>query len=373
MDTVRFWSMLAIVAVHCVAILTSFLGLPIQFGQALTTPFKFGTIAFFLISGFLLGERLETCRPVVYLWRRIQKVLLPWLLWFALFVTSLFAADLVHHRLAITSPTAALLALYGKAVDCAFGTAFWFVPNLLLALSILLLFRRHLQSIAFGACLFGINLLYIANIYGQWFPSRHTQALFAFVGYLWLGSFAARHFQALESSLAKLRTGTLLTLSILAGLAAYGEAQLLTVLKSPDPLNTLRVTNQIFSILVVLLLLKLRRRSWPSFVDVRGQTFGIYLSHSLLLTIIFNLVKRVIKNQSPHGLPYATALGAVVWITVFSLTYSISLLLTQWLGRQTSLRWSIGLGEVKGRATGPLRATPVELLPFSQAPKPTWT
>ncbi len=372
-DTVRFWSMLAIVAIHCIGFLNPFLGVPARLGDALVTPFKFGTIAFFLISGFLLGERLDTCKPLEYLVRRIQKVMLPWLTWFTLFVACLVVADLVHHRLTLTSPLAVSLAIANKMVECAFGTAFWFVPNLILALSVLLVFRRHLHSLRFGALLFAINLLYVFNVYGRWLPSRHTQALLAFVGYLWLGSFAARHFGAIEAWLARVRTELLIVVSLLTATAAFGETQVLTALGSPDPLNTLRLTNQIFSIVVVLLLLKLRHRSWPRFINVRDQTFGIYLAHPLILTIVFNLLKQALGVRTSHTVHYGILVSSTAWIVLSLATYSSCLMLTRWLGHRPLLRWTIGLTPIEHVGLESPRGTSVEGSLLSPTREPRWT
>ena len=57
----RFWSMVSIIAVHCsrefeFARESS----PTHLGIAIITTFKFGTIGFFLVSGFLLGERVDS-------------------------------------------------------------------------------------------------------------------------------------------------------------------------------------------------------------------------------------------------------------------------------------------------------------------------
>src|SRR5215472_17824439 len=81
-NNVRFLSMAAVVAMHCTENthhLTG--GNPTSL---MVQPFKFGTIGFFLISGFLMGKGLTHKKPSEYLVRRLRTVLLPWLLWFSL-------------------------------------------------------------------------------------------------------------------------------------------------------------------------------------------------------------------------------------------------------------------------------------------------
>src|ERR1700722_7360052 len=74
-NNVRFWSMLSVIVVHSWYVFGSAnSGLDI----ALVTPFKFATIGFFLISGFLLGERVDRRNPVEYFLRRFRRVFVPW-------------------------------------------------------------------------------------------------------------------------------------------------------------------------------------------------------------------------------------------------------------------------------------------------------
>jgi peptidoglycan/LPS O-acetylase OafA/YrhL len=63
-DNVRFLSMIGIVAIHSATVVFVTGNVHPMLIAALLAPQKFGTIGFFLISGFLLGERLDRCRPL---------------------------------------------------------------------------------------------------------------------------------------------------------------------------------------------------------------------------------------------------------------------------------------------------------------------
>jgi hypothetical protein len=76
-SNVRFWSMLGIVAVHSAPTLLLINGTQWYLSAALTALFKFGTIGFFLISGFLLGERVDQQRPMEYFLRRVRRSFYP--------------------------------------------------------------------------------------------------------------------------------------------------------------------------------------------------------------------------------------------------------------------------------------------------------
>ena len=87
-NSIRFWSMVAIVAVHALYLwgdftITVMAAAPFQI--ALVQCCKFATPAFFIISGFLLGDRLPKSSALPYFKRRLNKIGLPWLFWAAAF------------------------------------------------------------------------------------------------------------------------------------------------------------------------------------------------------------------------------------------------------------------------------------------------
>lgn len=343
-NNVRFWSMIGIVFLHSIGAFGA-PGRPSLIIIALTTPSKFGTIAFFLISGFLLGERIQERSRVDYFMRRVNRVFLPWSLWFCTMCLLLVvhATDKQTH---FPEP-AELLRIAAHAIRVVLtDTPFWFVPNLLFCIAILLVFRRDLYRPAFGVVLLALNLVYVVNVYKLWFPPRHTQAIFGFVFYLWLGSYAAHHFEALNRFLARVPTRTFALLAILGAFAAFLESCWLSALSNPDPENTLRLTNQIFSVLVVLTIFKFSRATWPSLMDVRSHTFGLYLCHPIALLFL-----GYVLNHAAPGLAQAirsTDLpGIVLRIAIAVATYTSSWGVTMSIASSPSLRWMVGLSSRK--------------------------
>jgi len=143
-DTVRFWTMFAVVFGHC-AVVFGGLGPDSPFVmQIVSTPFRFGTIGFFLISGLLLGNKLRTDRSIDYLRRRVKRLFVPWLFWYLLLVTVVVFR--FHHFHGVNFHLDAYeLRLIGQHMyESLFLTAFWFVPNLLLGIVVLLAFERHM-------------------------------------------------------------------------------------------------------------------------------------------------------------------------------------------------------------------------------------
>ena len=342
-DNLRFLSMLGILAVHCAGPVAGAL----QLGSPallrwLEDALKFGTIAFFLISGFLLGDRFTTTEPVAYLRRRLKKVFVPWLFWFYVQVAYFVAAGMYQHRLRLTWSWKTIQVVGGMVNACAMSSAFWFVPNLFLAVMVLLAVRRYLFSIQLGAVLLAVNLFYVLNIYTEWMPSGHTLALFGFVFYVWLGSYAARHYERILGAIARIPMGALVAGLAISVALSMAETELLVRMHSFDPLNTLRLSNQVFSVLMVLLLSRVRVATWPRFVDVRRQMFGVYLTQTLVLGLLGSGMKRLLPL-----LPGAESLrgGAglvAVWLVVTATVFLICIQISRGLAKHRKLGWMVG-------------------------------
>ncbi|WP_263385926.1 acyltransferase family protein [Granulicella arctica] len=339
-DNVRFWSMLAIIAIHATGAF-DLVNAPSSWKDALKVPLKFGTVGFFLISGFLLGERLQTSRRTHYFGRRVKKVFLPWLIWVTVFITYTISLDLLHHRFVLSLHNL-LPVLFGRLRDCLLSTSFWFVPNLLLALLVLLALRRYLYDIRLGLVLLAVHLFYVVNIYRLWIPSSHLEALFGFVFDLWLGSFASKHIVKMTQWISEISLNTMVALTLVSLTMAYAETLLLVHLHSVDPSNTLRFTNQIYSIMVVLFLMKIPTASWPRFVNVRRDTFGLYLTHSIVMDLCCKACRRIPPFLTARLHMNQGEEGVFLWILVLVLTYTGSLLITRVLASSPETQWLVG-------------------------------
>ena len=348
-NNVRFWSILSIIAIHSAGVF-AVVDSNQDLGFALLAPFKFATIGFFLISGFLMGERVDRRDPLAYLMRRFKKVFIPWSFWFGTMCVLLVIREFIFRP--GSNALENLHIAYVTSRATLLDTSFWFVPNLLLSIAILLMCRRYLYSLKLGFVLCLFNLVYVVNIYASWFTTLHTQALFGFVFYLWLGSYAAHNFERMSRFLAKIPTAALVAGSAITGAAAYGESHLLFVLHSADPLNTLRLSNQAFSIFVVLMIFKFRRATWPAFIDVRRHTFGLYLSH-LAFVMLLGRTLRHFPRWAPDSIYVSAIEGVVLWVALSVTAYVCCLLLTRWLASRPSLQWMVGL--VSEDSTGTAR------------------
>jgi surface polysaccharide O-acyltransferase-like enzyme len=340
--TMRFWSMLAVVAVHCLSVF-GMLGDPMdRVRLLLDTPVKFGTIVFFLISGFLLGDKLQTCRAGEYLRRRVKRLFLPWMFWYVMLV-GYFMVQAHHDAHSVVRLDVSELRIGSQALfDGLFLSPLWFVPNLLLGICVLLLFRRYLYSVGLGLGLFALTALYAVNIYFEWIPSSHPEALLGFVFYLWLGSYVSHRRKDFEGWLKTVPMGLLIALAVMGGALAWWECNLLLARHGKDPVNTLRMSNQVFSVLMALVLAKIPRRSWPSFVHVRHEMFGVYLSHTIVLLLLLRAGRYSLRGA--HGSPILhSGWGlAVIWMLMVVVVWGICLGLTKWLSKGAKTHWIVG-------------------------------
>jgi peptidoglycan/LPS O-acetylase OafA/YrhL len=345
-DGVRFWSMFAVIAMHAMAVFLIVDRPAPHMTQMMEMPFKFGTIAFFLISGFLLGDKLRTCDARAYLKRRLRRVFAPWTFWFLLFLVSLTIGQLVHDPINVRSWSADVVVMRWEVFRCLFETPFWFVPNLMLGICVLLTCRRYLYDVRLGAVLLVFNLMYVVNLYVRWYDVIHTEALLGFVFYLWLGSYAAHHWDRLRVWIAGVSMGWLAGGAVLAGFAAYAESEwLLHTFKSGDSLDTLRLWNQVFSVMVVLVLVKVRGRTWPGWMHPRRETFGIYLSHAMVLDIVMHGVRAWFRPRQGSWLLAHHAGLLVVWAGTLAATYGICLMVTRALAAWRRTGWLVGVVE----------------------------
>ena len=345
-DNIRFLSMAAVVLIHCIGGAAVLDGSDLSHSLllGLVQACKFGTIGFFLISGYLMGEGLTRRDLGEYLKRRLLRVLAPWLFWFSSCFGIFLVGRAVHGMVDFHSLRGSAPLVVHVLEDCLFGTAYWFVPNLLLALCVLSLFRRFLYDVRMGCTLLAFSLFYGLNIYARWLPIEgHTEALFGFVFYLWLGAWAARNSAAMEAWIARISMPCLFAAVVFGGFVALRESEVLRIAGATDSMSTLRIGNQVYSVAVVLALLKLKKAIAPRIVDVRRSTFGIYLTHNIVLLVVFHVVKRTLFSAPGDEAWIGTwRFETCLSLAMFAVTYGCSLALTIWFLKAPWLSWTVG-------------------------------
>jgi hypothetical protein len=174
-DNTRFWSMVATVGLHSAQAVSSMSVHDLSFRALvmLEALEKFGTIGFFFVSGFLLGDRFETAKASAFLGRRLKKICLPWLVWFVSTVVDVLGHQWINHTLRFRLDLSSAHIVFLSIVSCLSSTPFWFVPNLFLSVFLLMLFGRFLRSPWLGYAFMAVTGFYPVNIYTNWIPSSH--------------------------------------------------------------------------------------------------------------------------------------------------------------------------------------------------------
>jgi uncharacterized membrane protein (UPF0136 family) len=342
-SNIRYMAMVSIVWVHTVHAWG--FAAPHSFAAYLQDFFyqlmKFGTIDFFLISGFLLGEGLTRGGRLKYFNRRVKVVFVPWLFWGVVwFVIAL------THRLVKDGSTVTLGASLAVLIRDYFTFVFtqsiyWFVPNFFICLFLVLTFYKRVPDYVQGGVYLLFSLFYGLNTYLELIPPKHTSALLGFVFYLWLGSFAYDRRKVWIPWLDRTAWWRLIGYTAVAGLLSLVEIHLLRSRHSVDEFNTLRFANQAYSVLVALLVMKFQRALFPRYFAPRLETFGIFLIHPILVEI-WEIVSQSISPGTMLRIEANGPLEISLGLASFVVIYMGAVLLTKQIRKVPLMRWMVG-------------------------------
>src|SRR6266850_3753340 len=275
-DNARFVSMIAIVMRHCE--LSLFRDYHVStLESAITQIRSFGVLLFFVNSGFLMAAWLT--RPntsVRAYWRgRLTRVGKPWLIWAGAFQMM----GLVKFFFLDRGTVGGLPQQIWKGV---FHDSYWFVPILFFSLIIILPLRRYWRSWWLGSALLLLSSFYGVNQYGRWMPPSHTTAFFGYLFYLWLGLQLFQKFTTVREYVNRIPWWFILMILCFAISLMFMEDQISISVGFPNYYNALQNSNQVYAFVALVVLLKLPVRLAPSFIDVRQDSYGIYLTHQIV-------------------------------------------------------------------------------------------
>lgn len=343
-DSIRCVAMIGIVFEHCTVLgepKTSdfYLGM---LHVSVMQFFKFATIVFFLIAGFLINHKFTEYTPGQYLKNRFKNTIKPWLFWLHVLLLCNIGSLLFRafkFRESQILPDNFFHYLGEQYYHIIVSTSFWFILNFLICISILLLFKRYIYKLWFGLNLCCVSLFYGLNLYHGWIITNHTTALFGFVFYLWIGAYANRYHKELFAFINKVPMWCFIIITAFFFVLADLETLYLKSLAINDIYNTLRVSNILYSLSFFLILLKIGSIGFINkYFKPRSSTFGIYLIHHIVILHIITELFRPLKIDINH-LTLSQATGYT--ILRFVITYSITMLIVM-LIRRTKLKWSIG-------------------------------
>ncbi|RYE14246.1 MAG: acyltransferase [Rickettsiales bacterium] len=301
---------------------------------------KFGTINFFLLAGFLIGEKFTDYSPLQYLKRRVKSTVNPWIFWSLTYLlihivsdiivvyrfnNGVFNQDFINNIIDQTK----IIYIYSN---------YWFIPNFLCCITLLLIFKRYLYSNWLGFILLCFSLIYSVNIYYIWIEPEHTTAILGFVFFLWLGAQFNKNFKSFESWISKTPVYIWIVLTILMLFLGVKEGLILKQAHSIDPYNSLRITNILYSLTVFFLLLRIKNLKFTDSLKPRETTFGIYLIHYIIVDSVLSEIFRPLKfDVTPLPLVELIAYQILRFILVYGITFGLVRILNS-----TKLKWTIG-------------------------------
>jgi hypothetical protein len=212
--------------------------------------FKFATIIFFLIGGFLINHKFTEYTAWEYLKNRFNNTIKPWFIWLNILILVNIGSELEQYfRRGSSLMTNDFSSYVGNLYfQTVFFSSFWFVLNFLICIAVLLIFKRFLYKMWFGVILGIISLFYSVNIYYNWIVTNHSTAFFGFIFYLWLGVIMNKYYSQLNKLISRIPIWVILGITGVSFLLAVLESVYLKQLWSNDAYNTLRITNILYSL-----------------------------------------------------------------------------------------------------------------------------
>ncbi|TCD12756.1 acyltransferase [Pedobacter frigidisoli] len=343
-DAIRCISMIGIVIEHCGIVPTNRYStqLELTVETCIIQLFKFSTIAFFLIGGFLINHKFQEYTPLEYLKNRFKKTIKPWLFWI---IVLMLLMTLDRYVAFMKGSDGGLMTsnfplyLYTIAKQILLLSPYWFILNFLICITILLIFKKQLYNLWFGLILALLSLFYSVNLYNGWLETTHTTALFGFVFYLWLGVYFNRFYDQVMHIIKSTKWAILIILVLASFVFAVAESNHLNKIGISDAYNTLRFSNIIYSLVVFALLLKIGNLSWiRRNLHPRETTFGIYLIHVILIERFLPLIFQPLKLKV---LEFNVWENTGILLFRFLVVYIISFYLTRLLSK-TKAKWMVG-------------------------------
>ena len=300
-DTIRFIAMCSIVWGHCnlgseTTIYHSSTDIILQ--SIVLQMGKIGTIIFFLISGFLIGPKIQSYTPLLFLKLRFKSTILPWLAFVVIFtllnlVNSLPLNTAIHHG----DLKQILLTNAEVAKNSIFYFAYWFIVVFVISAVVLITFKRYANTVWMGLVLGILTLFYSVNLHYGWISVHHTKAFLGYAFFMWLGIQISTHYQKFMRLLNNISWPLFIGGFVISMFIACSEGFYLSQTGCADPYASIRLSNIINSFIAFGCLFKLGKVSWINSLDPRRLVYGVYLLHSVLIYEMINFYTKYLNNK----------------------------------------------------------------------------
>lgn len=299
---------------------------------------KIGTISFFLITGYFLGDKIQTYTVQGYIKRRFFTLILPWFIFLLLFALSVLLLDFPYNLFKHANFQNTIHFLLSLAGYSIFYSVYWYVPVSVISVTALIIFKKYINTLWFGISLAVLTTFYSVNLYFGWVPENHTKSVLAYMFFIWLGYMLKNNERTLGYFLKTVSWPAIFPVFSLLFFVACFEAVELTKSGSADPFSTVRFSNIIVSLVMFLTLLKTEKLNWVNKFEPRKCVYGIYLVHCIILVQFRAILNYFIKDPvNINHLGTSMILQVFYFLMTFITSYFIVFLL-----RKSKLKFMIG-------------------------------
>lgn len=289
--------------------------------------FKFSAVCFFMISGFLLSDKMNTINPFEYFKRRIGTTFKSYVIAFSIFIGLLLIANYFFYKRPV-----ALFEIPQEMFYVLFYTPYWFLPTYYIGLLTIIIFSKYLYSWKLGAALLTVTLVFTFShlLFDNLLDRDHTTSVFAFVFYIWLGAYIRN--KSLIEKIRKIPVWSLVVGLIITYLLACYQSLEMFNNGNTFFFNNLRLYNQIYGLLFFLFLIVICPKK-PKFrmLNPRKETFGIYLYHFYFVAFIFPVLLFLANKYLGFTL-YNQPMALILFYSLihFILAYVFTLVFVKW-------------------------------------------
>jgi probable poly-beta-1,6-N-acetyl-D-glucosamine export protein len=250
--------------------------------------FKFGSLLFMIISGFLFEKSVYNYSHAEIFKRKALTILVPSIIFMIpwAFLNIMILPHLGTDRQLVDSAF-----VLDELHKLCFKSIYWFPINLFLMLAINNFIRNKklLKWLLVPAAL--ITLFYSVNIYFHWVPRRHNSAIFAYFSffftgrllYLYLGSLK-QIFERIKHNVAVISTAGFVLVSLFVA-SVLESMQIQESELHTDPGNILRLSNVLYTFVLLALIFNFRNKIKTGGYFQEKSVFLIYLIHPYLLFV----------------------------------------------------------------------------------------
>jgi probable poly-beta-1,6-N-acetyl-D-glucosamine export protein len=244
--------------------------------------FKYATIVFFIIAGYLYESNSAKYKKnsfIEFILKKTKNLLYPYLIIYI--IPELIYQCFIAPKFGDYKYYPNYLQIIKEFIPSIFFTNYWFVPVLFIYFIINYFIEFNSLKKIFFFISIPLTIFYSINIYTHWiYLTNHTTAIPGFLTFFILGRLFSKEWEG------KIKTNLLVLIFIISFILSNTESYvLLKFFNSDDSFNSLRISNIFYSIFAFLFLLKILANVRFPNIFLSINYFFIYLIHPHLIRI----------------------------------------------------------------------------------------